>query len=239
MIILTKTCGNMKTVKISNPKFFVGAVFFLLLTACDNGTKQSQEPAKESQAAEVQKDGGMAESISEEDEEICPIDPKSPYWYDPNQEEVTFSEDGDTLFRFPRIRKGGVYVVPQSVKCIFERAFQGCRNLTALAIPNTVKYIGMAPFENCGNLEILDIRCQLDTLPFRFVGGCSKLGMIFLADKVPPFIEECSDAEEEQAVFELNFYGVSKEKCYIFVPHGSASLYRKAPVWRMFHHFLD
>ena len=229
----------MKAFETYNSKIIVCALSFLLLTACGNGTKLSQTPARENQAAEAQKDGSISESISIEDEEICPIDPNSPYWYDPKQEEVEFSEDGDTLFRFPRIRKGGVYVVPQSVKYIDERAFQGCRNLVSLTIPNTVKYIGMAPFENCGKLEILKIQCQLDTLPFRFVGGCSNLRAIYLADNVPPFIEECSDAEEEQAVFDLNFYGVSKDKCIIFVSHGSASLYRKAPVWRMFQHIVD
>ncbi len=229
----------MKAIKANNSKIFAGAVFFLLLTACVNGNKLSQAPERESQVAEAKINESMAESILEDDEEICPVDPSSPYWYDPKQEEVEFSEEGDTLFRFPRIRKGGEYEVPRSVRYIDERAFQGCRNLVSLTIPNTVKHIEMAPFENCGKLEILKIQCQLDTLPFRFVGGCSKLSAIHLADKVPPFIEECSDAEEEQAAFEMNFYGVSKEKCVIFVPHGSAYLYWKAPVWRLFQHFVD
>lgn len=226
----------------------IGAISFVMLTACGKGSGEKQVDAPDGITAKAE-----TEFLQETDvvmnseewqtdspvDETCPVDPSSPYWYDPNQEEVEFSEDGDTLFRFPRIRKGGEYVVPQTVRYIDDRAFQGCRNLISLTIPNTVRHIGMAPFENCGNLKILAIRCQLDTLPFRFVGGCSNLYGIYLADKVPPFIEECSDAEEEQAAFELNFYGVSKEKCVIFVPHGSASLYWKAPVWRMFQNILD
>ena len=226
----------------------IGAISLAMLTTCGKGKREKQVNTPDGITAKAETDSLQETDVTMNSEEwqtdspvdeLCPVDPSSPYWYDPNQEEVTFSDDKCTLLRFPRIKKGGEYVVPQSVRYIEERAFQGCRNLVALRIPKTVKHIGMAPFENCGKLEILEIRCQLDTLPFRFVGGCSNLRAIYLADKVPPFIEECSDAEEEQAVFDLNFYGVSKEKCVIFVPHGSASLYWKTPVWRMFQHILD
>ena len=137
----------MKTFKPNNARVVAIAALFLILTACGKGSKQSQAPEKECQAAGVQKDKSISESISIDDEEICPVDPDSPYWYDPKQEEVELSEDGDTLFRFPRIKKGGDYEVPQSVRYIYERAFQGCRNLRSLTVPRTVKHIEMAPFE--------------------------------------------------------------------------------------------
>ena len=173
------------------------------------------------------------------EDEVCPVAPESPYWYDPNQTEVTFSDDGDSLLRFPRIKKGGDYVVPKTVKYIEERAFMGCRNLQSLTVPPNVKHIEMAPFESCEKLEKLVIQCQLGTLPFRFAGGCCSLRDIYLADKEPPFIEECSDEEEEQATFDINFYGINTDSCTIHVPRGSAGLYRSAPVWRMFKHFVE
>ena len=228
----------MKAIHTNNSTIFVSAVLFLAFAACGNVKKQSHTPAIERRTTDVQKDVGMSESSSNDDL-THPTDPNSPYWYDPEQEEVEFSEDGDTLYRFPRIRKGGDYIVPKSVDYIFERSFQGCRNLISLTIPNTVKHIDMAPFENCGKLEMLVIQCHLDTLPFRFAGGCSSLHDLFLADKTPPIIEGCGNEEEEQDAFSLYFYGVSTESCLIHVPQGSAQLYRSALVWRLFKHYVE
>lgn len=227
--------------KTSRSAFIIGVISLVTLTACGIGSVQKRvdcpDETESLQETDITVNGEEWQTDSPHDE-VCPIDPMSPYWYDIDQAEVIFSEKKDTLYRFPRIKMGGTYSIPYNVRYIEDRAFQGCRNLVSLTIPKTVKHIGMASFENCKKLEILEIQCRLDTLPFRFVGGCSKLSLIYLADEIPPFIEECSNLEEEQAAFEMNFYGVSKEKCLIIVPHGSASLYRKAPVWRLFQNIV-
>ncbi|MBO6255202.1 MAG: hypothetical protein J6O49_16400, partial [Bacteroidaceae bacterium] len=54
---------------------------------------------------------------------VVELDSMSPYWYDKDQTEVTFSEKKDTLYRFPRIKMGGTYSIPYTVRYIQERAF--------------------------------------------------------------------------------------------------------------------
>jgi hypothetical protein len=238
----------MKTKRTNRSTVIIGTICFSILTACWKGSGKEQEPVSDNIIVNARpevthqtapnENGGERQSDSVCGE-TCPVDPSSPYWYDPNQDEVTFSDDGHTLLRFPRIKKGGDYVVPATVRYIEERAFQGCRNLKSLTIPQTVLHIEMAPFESCGQLEKLVLHCKLGRLPFRFAGGCSSLHDIFLADEKPPFVEDCNNEEEEHEAFNLNFYSVNTESCTIHVPQGSADLYRSAPVWRMFKHFVE
>lgn len=242
-----KSVRNMK-LGMSNHSPVLKGIAVMILAACTGGAGQTQgrllDNKKEYRQLETSyyADNDITDKRVPEDSSgdgRCRLDPNSPYWYDPNQENVDFSELKDTLLRFPRIKMGGDYVVPSSVRCIGERAFQGCRNLKTLTVPETVKQIEMAPFENCGRLERLTLHCQLDTLPFRFAGGCCSLRDIYLANEEPPFIESCDDEEEERAAFELNFYGINTDFCTIHVPRESASLYQNTPIWRLFKKFVE
>lgn len=69
------------------------------------------------------------ESDTVDSDTVAELDPMSPYWYDKDQTEVTFSEKKDTLYWFPRIKMGGTYSIPYTVKYIQERAFLGCEEL--------------------------------------------------------------------------------------------------------------
>ena len=64
--------------------------------SCTNKTsgQQGEQP--------IEADSVAADTVVE-------LDPMSPYWYDKDQTEVTFSEKKDTLYRFPRIKMGGIY----------------------------------------------------------------------------------------------------------------------------------
>ena len=91
--------------------------------SCTNkaGTKQGQLP--------IETDSVVTDSVVE-------LEPTSPYWYDKDQTEVSFSEKKDTLYRFPRIKMGGTYSIPYTVKYIQERAFLGCKELKEVHVPN-------------------------------------------------------------------------------------------------------
>ena len=95
------------------------------------------------------------------------LDPMSPYWYDKDQAEVTFSETKDTLYRFPRIKMGGTYSIPYTVRYIEERAFMGCKELKEVYVPISVNHIEMAAFESCHKLEYVYLYASIDTIPYR------------------------------------------------------------------------
>ena len=165
------------------------------------------------------------------------MDSLSPYWYKKNQREVTFSESGDTLLRYPHDVEVDEYVVPASVKCIFERAFQGCRNLKKVVVPETVKHIDMAAFDGCEHLEQVLLYARVDTMPYRFMNGCDKLREIHIASEVPPVVEEYE--EDEMYSFRIVFGNADLDSLVLYVPCDAVQKYKKAYGWRMFKNIVS
>jgi hypothetical protein len=153
---------------------------------------------------------------------VVELDPMSPYWYDKDQTEVTFSEKKDTLYRFPRIKMGGIYSIPYTVKYIEERAFLGCKELEEVYVPRSVNHIEMAAFESCHKLEYVYLYASIDTIPFRCFNHCDHLRELHLGNLKPPYIEEFS------------MDGVNKDSCALYVPKGTKGLYRKSEGWKCF-----
>lgn len=177
--------------------------------SCTNkaSTKQGQQT--------TESDSVAADTIAE-------LDPMSPYWYDKDQTEVTFSEKKDTLYRFPRIKMGGTYSIPYTVRYIHERAFLGCKELEEVYVPRSVNHIEMAAFESCHKLEYVYLYASIDTIPFRCFNHCDHLKELHLGNPNPPYIEEfCID-------------GVNKDSCALYVPKGAKGLYRKSDGWNNF-----
>ena len=106
---------------------------------------------------------------------VTKLDPMSPYWYDKDQKEVTFSEKKDTLYRFPRIKMGGTYSIPYTVRYIQEKTFLGCKELEEVYVPRSVNHIEMAAFESCHKLECVYLYASIDTIPFRCFNHCDHL----------------------------------------------------------------
>ncbi len=170
---------------------------------------------------------GQQEQIAKTDslvpkDSVVELDPMSPYWYDEDQTEVTFSEGMDTLYRFPRINKGGSYSIPYTVKYIQERAFLGCKEIEEVFIPQSVHTIEMAAFESCHILKYVYWYASVDTIPFRCFNDCDSLIGLHLANSMPPYIEE------------FGIDGVNQDSCVLYVPIGSKDLYKKSDGWKNF-----
>lgn len=165
------------------------------------------------------------------------MDSLSSYWYDKNQREVTFSESGDTLLRYPHDVEVDEYVVPASVKCIFERAFQGCRNLKKVVVSETVRHIEMAAFDGCEDLKQVFLYARVDTMPYRFMNGCDKLREIHLTNKVPPVVEEYE--EDEMYSFRIVFGSADLDSLVLYVPGDAVQKYKEAYGWRMFKNIVS
>ena len=170
----------------------------------------------------IQQEKQPIEADSVAADSIMELDPMSPYWYDKDQAEVTFSEERDTLYRFPRIKMGGTYSIPYTVKYIEERAFLGCKELEEVYVPQSVNHIEMAAFESCHKLQHVYLYASIDTIPFRCFNHCDHLKELHLGNLKPPHIEE----------FSLD--GVDKDSCAIYVPKGTKWLYRKSEGWKDF-----
>ena len=153
---------------------------------------------------------------------VVELDSMSPYWYDKDQTEVTFSEKKDTLYRFPRIKMGGTYSIPYTVRYIQERAFLGCKELEEVYFPRSVNHIEMAAFESCHKLESVYLYASIDTIPFRCFNHCDHLRELHLGNPKPPYIEEFS------------IDGVNNDSCVLYVPKGAKGLYRKSEGWKDF-----
>lgn len=162
------------------------------------------------------------ESDSVAIDSVVELDPMSPYWYDKDQTEVAFSEKKDTLYRFPRIKMGGTYSIPYTVRYIQERAFLGCKELEEVYVPKSVNHIEMAAFESCHKLEYVYLYASIDTIPFRCFNHCDHLKELHLGNQKPPYIDE----------FSLD--GVNKDSCVLYVPKGAKGLYRKSEGWKNF-----
>ena len=165
------------------------------------------------------------------------MDSLSPYWYDKNQREVTFSESGDTLLRYPHDVEVDEYVVPASVKCIYDRAFQGCRNLKKVVVPETVRHIEMAAFNGCEDLRQVFLYAPLDTMPYRLLNGCDNLREIHVASEVPPVVEEYE--EDEMYSFRIVFGNADLDSLVLYVPRDAIQKYKEAYGWRMFKNIVS
>ena len=166
-----------------------------------------------------------------DDNSSVELDSLSPYNYDKEQKEVTFSDDSTKLLRFPHDSEIKEYAIPEYVKVIEERAFMGCQSLKKVTIPTSVKEVGMAAFENCHSLEYVYIGAQLDTLPFRCFNYCNMLRDIYLTQATPPVIEK--EEEEKESLLQY-FSDLNIDSCNVCVPKGAVSAYRKAYGWRLF-----
>lgn len=65
---------------------------------------------------------------------------------------VLYDKNKSTLVRYPILKSGDDYEIPNSVINIKSYAFQGCMGLTSLSIPSSVATIGDYAFQNCTNL---------------------------------------------------------------------------------------
>ena len=67
--------------------------------------------------------------------------------------------------------------IPNSIKQIYERAFQGCIGLTSIRLPSKLMLFGSYAFDGCTNLEtvIFNSQCPLTTIASYAFNNCSAL----------------------------------------------------------------
>ncbi len=102
---------------------------------------------------------------------------------------------------------------------------KGCKNTI---IPMSVTSIGDYAFEYCGGLTSVIIPNSVTSIGGYAFQYCRGLKNIY------SFIEKPSKVKLGNSVFNY----ISKSTCYLNVPSGSVSLYKKAAQWKDFEHIV-
>lgn len=107
-------------------------------------------------------------------------------------------------------------VLPDSLKVLPEHAFTSCRALTEMRIPAGVRRIERGVFWDCLKLKTISIPASVETIADYAFGQCPALTDVYVEWASPIIVAD---------IF-------ARSHPRIHVPHGTADLYRSAPVWK-------
>lgn len=146
--------------------------------------------------------------------------------------------------------------LPKHAICIEELAFDECLHLKSVRIPNGVRVIDFFAFKNCWELKTIRIPASMDTLnsgaflackklrkmridgPLKYMQnsvfyGCAKLREIRISAPIPPKLLLVPILEGD--IFDRMVY----QHAQVFVPKGSAELYKNTKGWNLFEIYKE
>lgn len=100
------------------------------------------------------------------------------------QDGVLFSNDNQTLYRYPRAKAGTSYEIPETVTTIEKKAFQGAEHLTSITIPATVTTLKDRVFQQCKELKTITIPSTVRSMGKSLFESCKTITEIKLPNKV-------------------------------------------------------
>ena len=123
--------------------------------------------------------------------------------------------------------------IPENVEIISDYAFQWCFALKNIKFPEGLKTIGHTAFHYCNPDSIV----FPESLQY-IGGGCCRywknLKTIYSKSLIPPF---CDEDPDNSGVY--SFGGLTSTDIPVYVPVGSADLYRNAQGWSYFNNFIE
>ena len=115
---------------------------------------------------------------------------------------------------------------------IAESAFSYCSGLTYIEIPNSVTSIGSSAFSYCSGLTSVTIPNSVTNIGESAFSGCSGLTSIVSLNNTPPTCEIFLGNNTQ-------FNSVDKSNCIVWVPRGSANVYKEADGWKDFNNIRE
>lgn len=117
-------------------------------------------------------------------------------------------------------------IMPEALEKINELAFGSCGKLTSVSLPESTAYIGSSAFSECISMKELNLPPMLDFLGIYAI-NCPNMERLYCRAIVPP---ECADGK-----IVLNVAA----DLPVYVPVGTADIYRNAPGWNYFTNFIE
>ena len=117
--------------------------------------------------------------------------------------------------------------MPNTLKSIGDRAFCLCTGLTSIALPESVDSLANGVFLLCSGLKTVNLPAGLKVVNANTFNGCTALTSLTANMTTPATVGEDT------------FKDVPFDKCYLFVPEGSAKAYSAAEGWRNFKHIVE
>lgn len=143
---------------------------------------------------------------------------------------VLFNKQQTELITYPAGKSGG-YIIPSTVVSIVTRSFEECNKLISIVIPSSVKTIGELTFSGCSKLNSLNIPGSVTSFDFSAFAACVGLNSITLNWPIPYYL----DNPEWGSPCSTGF----KNYCTLYVPYGTASLYRISNHWKDFFKIVE
>ena len=140
--------------------------------------------------------------------------------------------------------------LPNSLRFIGDRAFEGCNGLTEIVIPDSVIMLGDDAFEECMNLNSVTIGRGVKTIASDVFSRCSNLVSVTCLATNPPLIRRVHDDDPYTYILSGRDDVVNWEtdiECFderayteavLFVPKGSEAAYMLADKWKRFIHIV-
>ncbi len=97
---------------------------------------------------------------------------------------VLFNYNKTELIQYPIGKTQATYMIPNSVKSIWDNAFWGCGSLTSVTIPNSVANIGESAFYDCDSLSSVTIGNSVTSIEVGAFEGCESLTIITIPNSV-------------------------------------------------------
>ena len=123
--------------------------------------------------------------------------------------------------------------IPETVEIIDDYAFQWCFALKNIKFPEGLKTIGHTAFHYCNPDSIV----FPESLQYIGGGSCrywKNLKKIYSKSPIPPF---CDEDPDNSGIY--SFGGLTSTDIPVYVPVGSADLYRNAQGWSYFNNFIE
>ncbi|MDE5882030.1 MAG: leucine-rich repeat domain-containing protein [Muribaculaceae bacterium] len=132
-------------------------------------------------------------------------------------------------------------IMPNSIEVIGNRAFWQCEALKTLHLSSNLKSIGTEGLYYCKGLKTISFPSTLETLGAESCECWKNIESIYCASQIPPI---CINSEVNPGWTPFGKYGEDFENrtpqdTPIYVPVGSAELYRNAWGWNYFTNFIE
>jgi hypothetical protein len=163
---------------------------------------------------------------------------------------ILFDKSKSTIIQYPIGKQDDSYVIPTGVTNIPSGAFAYCTNLKSVTIPNTVTKISRGSYDNgsfigCTGLTSITIPENVDTIGNFAFAYCTGITSIIIPENVKELgyrtfgISTLKSIVNLSAIPQRNvenpsggsheiFDGVNRTTCVLYVPRGSAELYRSS-----------